>query len=244
MNRCCRHERVKINRLLKTKRFKVLKTVICNLFALLLCKFSIFASRHLHKFAFYVHENLNELSVEVNKMHWRRVLWSVSHTNCVHVYTLHRNTLKILQIQWSCDVLQSPDCDLKAWPPSPAVPSPPPPAGRSAVRRRQPEESPGEGEAGSLPHASLHPSRLSEPPARHDRSGRHQEAHGTTLMSPDGPAGRSRAEIFHRWTHFLQSGLSPVGALRLNLAEWFACSFCAPHAVFSSQAKEFCFGWE
>lgn len=41
-------------------------------------------------------------------------------------------------------------------------------SGRSAVRRRQPEESPGEGEAGSFPHASLHPSRLSEPAARHD----------------------------------------------------------------------------
>lgn len=72
----------------------------------------------------------------------------------VHVFTLCGSTLKLL--------------------------SPPCPAGGAAVRRRQPEEPPGEGEAGSLPHAALHPSRLSEPPARHDRSGRRQEAHGTT----------------------------------------------------------------
>lgn len=52
------------------------------------------------------------------------------------------------------------------------------PAGCPAVRRRQPEESAGEGEAGSVSHATLHPSRLSEPPPWHDRSGRHQKTNG------------------------------------------------------------------
>lgn len=51
-------------------------------------------------------------------------------------------------------------------------------AGCPAVRRRQPEESAGEGEAGSVSHATLHPSRLSEPPPWHDRSGRHQKTNG------------------------------------------------------------------
>lgn len=57
---------------------------------------------------------------------------------------------------------------------------PPPPAGRSAFRRRQSEEPTGEGEAGSFPHASLHPPRMPEPPPWDDRSGCHQEADGTT----------------------------------------------------------------
>lgn len=51
-------------------------------------------------------------------------------------------------------------------------------AGCPAIRRRQPEESAGEGEAGSVSHATLHPSRLSEPPPWHDRSGRHQKTNG------------------------------------------------------------------
>lgn len=44
--------------------------------------------------------------------------------------------------------------------------------GCPAIWWRQPAESAGEGEVGSLSHAALHPSGLSEPSPRHDRSGR------------------------------------------------------------------------
>lgn len=50
--------------------------------------------------------------------------------------------------------------------------------GCSAVWWRQPEESAGEGEAGCVSHATLHPSGLSEPSPRHDWSGCLQKTNG------------------------------------------------------------------
>lgn len=66
-------------------------------------------------------------------------------------------------------------------------------SGRAAVRRRQPEEPPGEGEAGSFPHAALHPSGLPEPPAGDDRGGRRQASDGT--LPTEEPRVRKRANI-------------------------------------------------
>uniref|UniRef100_A0A8D1L1G7 non-specific serine/threonine protein kinase n=1 Tax=Sus scrofa TaxID=9823 RepID=A0A8D1L1G7_PIG len=58
--------------------------------------------------------------------------------------------------------------------------------GGAALRRRQPAAAAGEGEAGRVPHAALHPARLPEPAARHDRGGRgaapHARAHSETHM--------------------------------------------------------------
>lgn len=51
-------------------------------------------------------------------------------------------------------------------------------SGCSAVRWRQPEEPAGEGEARSVPYASLYPSWLPEPAERNDWSGRGQKTHG------------------------------------------------------------------
>ncbi len=106
---------------------------------------------------------------------WKHVISCLMHlsTDCVE-YTLSS------QRYW---YHQSPVHD-KQWPSHPAVSSSSLPAGRPAFRRWQPEESFGEGEAGSFPHASLYPSRLSEPSARHDWSGRHQEADGKIVASP------------------------------------------------------------
>lgn len=108
------------------------------------------------------------------------------------------------------DMRQSLTCEIN----SDRSPLPP---GRAAFRRWQPEESSGEGEAGSFPHASLHPSGLSEPPARHDWSGRHQEADGERRTPPP-PAGEERPEVFHQWAR-ARFAFSPSGPSRLNLAE-------------------------
>lgn len=51
-------------------------------------------------------------------------------------------------------------------------------SGRPAVRWRQPEKSFGEGEVGSVSHAPLYPSRLSEPSPWHDWSGCLQKTNG------------------------------------------------------------------
>lgn len=152
----------------------------------------------------------------INIVDRSRVMWAVSHFKNVLYKSLQTN---VQYIHWIVNWK-----DLHA-----VVFSSPLPPGRSAFRRWQPEESFGEGEAGSFPHASLHPSRLSEPSARYDWSGRRQEAHGKLHSSPhlitlpSLATGRKRAKIFHQQTcarfAFVQSGLLPEGLLRLNLAE-------------------------
>ncbi|XP_067408160.1 serine/threonine-protein kinase BRSK1 isoform X2 [Emydura macquarii macquarii] len=69
-----------------------------------------------------------------------------------------------------------------------------PAGGGAALRRRQLTPAAGEGEAGGLPHAALHPPRLPEPPARHDRGGAGQTAQpGADPEAPLVPGGEERA---------------------------------------------------
>lgn len=58
-----------------------------------------------------------------------------------------------------------------------------PPGGGAALRRRQPEAAPGEGEAGRVPHPALRAPGLPGPPQGHDRGqpGEAVDGEATTL---------------------------------------------------------------